>query len=416
MDEVSHIEAAFFALAQPVLRGLVARALTVIPKPSAPGGTSIAAMDWPRSDDGAAIRAWAHSAPQDPVPWMATPSRILALVDGHRPLTMAPSEPWGHAGASPWAPYSAAVSEQVGGLTVFFVNAPHGVRVFAADASRAVELAPLGGVHLFAAWESQGQLWVAGMAMRPQDREGDVLGYGEALLMRWETRPLAPAQRWQGRDIWPVQEAPTLASSWAGVLGVETWLGLLPGATPGVHWLLGALLTRGVHDLPPDLSPFSVLNGPSPDDYGDMVIARCERHAEADAMPPLVLAHRLAGHSLVAVCQSGTRHAEAIVFTLAQAGDFAQRIDKLRICTWDGVHGRLGPPQPWITRGLPAHVGSCLLYDLDVVYQHEFGYAAALTWQPHDQGGALMPPLAGALLHSRDAREWHVASWLHDDR
>lgn len=403
----------FQALAQPVLRGPGGRAFSVAP---GAGGAAVAARPWPCDGQGCTVRAWAHASPGDGVPWLATQGRVLALVDGHRPLTVAPATPWGHDGAPPDAPYPAAVSAQVGGLTVFFVNAARQVRVFAADAAQAVELPPVDDAQIYAAWQTAGQLWTAGMAPRPRDADGDVSGWGQALLLRWHTRPLAVAARWQGRDLWPVDEAAAPAKNWADVLGAEAWLADLPGASGSARWLLGAPLTRGLHDAAPDASPLWALGLPAPDDYGALLLARLQDDAggEGASPPPLALSSVLPGHSFIGRCRASGSH--ALVFTLHRGGAQAAWPGQLHVSQWDGAAGRLGAPQPMRLHALPPLAQAAALRDLDAVHHPAFGYAATLTWQPPRAGSqGPWPAPSGALLHSPDGRHWQMVQALAAD-
>ena len=81
------------------------------------------------------------------------------------------------------------------------------------------------------------------------------------------------AARWQGRDLWRVNELATSAAGWSDVLGVEAWLAALPGAESGPRWLLGAPITRGVHD-PLDYPYWLLLGPPALDDYMALLLAR----------------------------------------------------------------------------------------------------------------------------------------------
>ncbi len=420
MNPSNPLDPLFLALAQPVLRGPAGRALTVVPRAGrGVGGVPIATRPWPPDDRGGTVRAWAHAEPHEPLPWVATQRRILALIDGHRRLAIAPAVPWGHDGAPPDAPYPAAVSARVGGLAVFFVNAVRQVRVFAADGAQAVELAPVDDAQIYAAWEAAGQLWAAGMVPRPQDADGDVAGFGQALLMRWNTRPLALDARWQGRDRWTVDASAMPAAEWADVLGVESWLAELPGPA-GSRWLLGAPLMRGVHDLPADASPFWALGLPAPDDYGDLLLARIDdtaAHATLASAPPLTLTRLWSGHSLVGRCRAGAHASDALLFTLAQDGAGAARPGQLYVSHWSGATAALGAPQPLRINGLPQHAAQGLLRDFDALHHPDFGYAAALVWQTVGAGGGEAGhALTGALLHSSDGRHWQVAELLAEAR
>ena len=128
------------------------------------------------------MSVWGHAAPQDGVPWLASQRRVWALLDGHRPLTVAPTTGWGWNGGPPEAPYPSVVSAQVGGLTVFFANTAQQVRVFAADAEQAVELEPVDDAQIFAAWSCAGQLWTAGMTSRLVAGGGKDSDLSQALL------------------------------------------------------------------------------------------------------------------------------------------------------------------------------------------------------------------------------------------
>ncbi|QTD46244.1 hypothetical protein [Ottowia testudinis] len=397
-------DARFIALAQPVLRGPGGLALTLKP---GTGGTPLVAAAWPPGEDGRPTRCWGHSAPHEALPWLATPSRILALVDGHRPLLIAPARPWGHDGPPPDAPYPTVTSACVGGLAVFFVNTATQVRVFAADGVQAVELAPLDGAQIHAAWHADGHLWTAGMTPRPLDADGDTAGFGQALLMRWATRPLAVQASWRGRDLWPVDEAALPPAACADLLGVESWLGLLPGAHDQAPWLVGTPLTRGRHGLPPDVSPVWSWGLPAPDDYDydAAVLARFDTRGAAFASaPPLALARVLQGHAPVALCAQGAAGASALLFTLARGSAPAPRAGQLHVCDVQVTDA----PRPLVPTGLPTEAAHSLLTDLDAVHHSAFGFAAALTWQPPRAGA----PAGGALLHSADGRHWRTVQQL----
>lgn len=425
MNPTPTIDPCFLALARPVLRGLNGLPLTVT---LGQGGAPIAVQPWPgvtaSGCAGQAMRCWGHSAPHDPAPWLATHDRILALIDGHRPLVIQPRQPWGHDGAPPDAPYPAVVAAQAGGLMVFLVNAASQVRVFAADAAQAVELPPIDDAQVYAAWAHQGQLWAAGMRPRPRprprDADGDITGFGQALLLRWHMRPLAVQGRWQGLDAWPVDEASTSAAEWASLAGMEAWLAALPGPSPAqAPWLIGAPLLRGVHDLPPDLSPFWMLGPPAPADYSAAVLAQAKNApATSPATPPLQLARVLAGHSLLAVCGQGAGQALVFMLALPEAGA-AARVHRLCQSRWDGARAQLSPAQPVDITGLPAEAGSATLLDWDAVHHPGFGFAATLLWQPArtgssdgSEGSGPAPALAGAVLHSPDGQRWRVVQML----
>ena len=402
MDASTPIDPLFLALAQPVLRGPEGQAVTVTP---GTGGAAIGARLWPRDDQGGAVYVWGHAAPQDGVPWLASPRRIWALLDGHRPLTVAPATGWG---LSVLPPYPSVVSAQVGGLTVFFANTARQVRVFAADAKQAVELEPVDDAQIFAAWSCAGQLWAAGMAPRLLAGRDDDYDFSEALLLRWSVRPLAVAARWQGRDLWRVNELATSAAGWSDVLGVEAWLVALPGAESGPRWLLGAPLTRGLHG--PLNDSFWMLGPPAPYDYVALLLARVDGLAAAAASepPPLTLMRVLDGFSLIGCCNMGGSADGALVFTarheLEDAYDTC-RPSQLHVSSWDGAAAQLSAPQPLSIAGLPPQAAQAMLCDFDAVYHPAFGYAATLTWEEE-------APAATALLHSRDGRQWQVVQRL----
>ena len=402
MDASTPIDPLFLALAQPVLRGPEGQAVTVTP---GTGGAAIGARLWPRDDQGGAVYVWGHAAPQDGVPWLASPRRIWALLDGHRPLTVAPATGWG---LSVLPPYPSVVSAQVGGLTVFFANTARQVRVFAADAKQAVELEPVDDAQIFAAWSCAGQLWAAGMAPRLLAGRDDDYDFSEALLLRWNTRPLAVAARWQGRDLWRVNELATSAAGWSDVLGVEAWLAALPGAESGPRWLLGAPLTRGLHG-PIDYF-FWMIGPPAPDDYMALLLARVDGLAAAAASepPPLTLMRVLDGFSLIGCCGMGGSADGALVFTAQRDLERAYLPwpSQLHVSRWDGAAAQLGAPQPLSIAGLPPQAAQAILRDFDTIYHPAFGYAATLTWKEDEV------PSATALLHSRDGRQWQVVQRL----
>ena len=403
MDASTPIDPLFLALAQPVLRGPEGQAVTVTP---GTGGAAIGARLWPRDDQGGAVYVWGHAAPQDGVPWLASPRRIWALLDGHRPLTVAPATGWG---LSVLPPYPSVVSAQVGGLTVFFANTARQVRVFAADAKQAVELEPVDDAQIFAAWSCAGQLWAAGMAPRLLAGGDDDYDFSEALLLRWSVRPLAVAARWQGRDLWRVNELGTSAAGWSDVLGVEAWLAALPGAESGPRWLLGAPLTRGLHG--PLNDSFWMLGPPAPYDYVALLLARVDGLAAAAASepPPLTLMRVLDGFSLIGCCNMGGSADGALVFTarheLEDAYDTC-RPSQLHVSCWDGAAAQLGAPQPLSIAGLPPQAAQAMLRNFDAIYHPAFGYAATLTWKVSEV------PAVTALLHSRDGRQWQVVQRL----
>lgn len=402
MDASTPIDPLFLALAQPVLRGPEGQAVTVTP---GTGGAAIGARLWPRDDQGGVVYAWGHAAPQDSVPWLASRRRVWALLDGHRPLTVAPAT---GCGWPPNTPYPAVVSAQVGGLTVFFANTGQQVRVFAADAEQAVELEPVDDAQIFAAWSCAGQLWTAGMTSRLVAGGGKDFDFSQALLLRWNTRPLAVAARWQGRDLWRVNELATSAAGWSDVLGVEAWLAALPGAESGPRWLLGAPLTRGLHGPINDF--FWMLGPPAPDDYVALLLARVDGLAAAAASepPPLTLMRVLDGFSLVGCCGMGGSADGALVFTAQRDLERAYLPwpSQLHVSHWDGAAAQLGAPQPLSIAGLPPQAAQAILRDFDTIYHPAFGYAATLTWMEDEV------PSATALLHSRDGRQWQVVQRL----
>ena len=402
MDASTPIDPLFLALAQPVLRGPEGQAVTVTP---GTGGAAIGARLWPRDDQGGVVYAWGHAAPQDSVPWLASQRRVWALLDGHRPLTVAPAT---GCGWPPNTPYPAVVSAQVGGLTVFFANTGQQVRVFAADAEQAVELEPVDDAQIFAAWSCAGQLWTAGMTSRLVAGGGKDFDFSQALLLRWNTRPLAVAARWQGRDLWRVNELATSAAGWSDVLGVEAWLAALPGAESGPRWLLGAPLTRGLHGPINDF--FWMLGPPAPDDYMALLLARVDGLAAAAASepPPLTLMRVLDGFSLVGCCGMGGSADGALVFTAQRDLERAYLPwpSQLHVSHWDGAAAQLGAPQPLSIAGLPPQAAQAILRDFDTIYHPAFGYAATLTWKEEEA------PAATALLHSRDGRQWQVVQRL----
>ena len=402
MDASTPIDPLFLALAQPVLRGPEGQAVTVTP---GTGGAAIGARLWPRDDQGGVVYAWGHAAPQDGVPWLASQRRVWALLDGHRPLTVAPAT---GCGWPPNTPYPAVVSAQVGGLTVFFANTGQQVRVFAADAEQAVELEPVDDAQIFAAWSCAGQLWTAGMTSRLVAGGGKDFDFSQALLLRWNTRPLAVAARWQGRDLWRVNELATSAAGWSDVLGVEAWLAALPGAESGPRWLLGAPLTRGLHGPINDF--FWMLGPPAPDDYVALLLARVDGLAAAAASepPPLTLMRVLDGFSPVSCCSTGDA-CGALVFTARRELENAYNScqpSQLHVSRWDGAAAQLGAPQPLSIAGLPPQAAQAMLCDFDAIYHPAFGYAATLTWKEDEV------PSATALLHSRDGRQWQVVQRL----
>ena len=403
MDASTPIDPLFLALAQPVLRGPEGQAVTVTP---GTGGAAIGARLWPRDDQGGAVYVWGHAAPQDGVPWLASPRRIWALLDGHRPLTVAPATGWG---LSVLPPYPSVVSAQVGGLTVFFANTTRQVRVFAADAKQAVELEPVDDAQIFAAWSCAGQLWAAGMAPRLLAGRDDDYDFSEALLLRWSVRPLAVAARWQGRDLWRVNELATSAAGWSDVIGVEAWLAALPGTESGPRWLLGAPLTRGLHGPLNDF--FWMLGPPAPQHYVALLLARVDGLAAAAASepPPLTLMRVLDGFSLIGCCNMGGSADGALVFTARRELEdaYIPWPSQLHVSRWDGAAAQLGAPQPLSIAGLPPQAAQAMLCDFDAIYHPAFGYAATLTWQTSEE-----TPAVTALLHSRDGRQWQAVQRL----
>ena len=407
MDASKPIDPLFLALAQPVLRGPEGQAVTVTP---GTGGAAIGARLWPRDDQGGAVYAWGHAAPQDNVPWLASQRRVWALLDGHRPLTVAPATGWGWDGEPPKAPYPSVVSAQVGGLTVFFANDARQVRVFAVDAKQAVELEPVDDAQIFAAWSCAGQLWAAGMTSRLLAGGGDDYNLSEALLLRWSVRPLAVAARWQGRDVWRVNELGASAAGWSEVIGAEAWLAALPGAESGSRWLLGAPLTLSLHGQL-DYPYWLLLGPPAPDDYVALLLARVDGLAAAAASepPPLTLMRVLDGFSPVSCCSTGDA-CGALVFTARRELEDAYGLlqsQQLHVSRWDGAAAQLGAPQPLSIAGLPPQAAQAMLRDFDAIYHPAFGYAATLTWQTSEE-----TPAVTALLHSRDGRQWQVVQRL----
>lgn len=395
----------FAALAQPVLRGPDGRTLTVVP---GQGGAPIAVQPWPPTAQGQAPWCWGHAQPHDALPWLASNDSILALLQGHRPLTIKPGQPFGGNHDSRQWPYSDAVCTEAGGLTVFFVNGTRDgeqVRWFAVDGQQAVELPPLANAQVHVAWASGGALWAAGMRPRPpQYTERD--DFGHALLMRFELRPLALQACWQGR-LWPLCESATPPEQWARIMGVEAWVHLLPGL-PGDErrWLLGLPLVHGEHDLPPDLTAFWMVSAISPSEYDACVLACAP--ASSDDKAPLLLTQLLDGYSPVACCPEG-HTGRALVFLFDHRQRWDHQVQQLCISQWDAAAARLEQPLPMHIEGLPAIAPERGLADLDAIHHQAFGFAALLTWS----GGDASPfRREAALLHSPDGRHWRVMQLL----
>ena len=290
---------------------------------------------------------------------------------------------------------------------MFFANDARQVRVFAVDAKQAVELEPVDDAQIFAAWSCAGQLWAAGMAPRLLAGRDDDYDFSEALLLRWSVRPLAVAARWQGRDVWRVNELGASAAGWSDVLGAEAWLAALPGVESGPRWLLGAPLTRGLHG-PIDYF-FWMIGPPAPDDYMALLLARVDGLAAAAASepPPLTLMRVLDGFSPVSCCSTGDA-CGALVFTARRELEDAYGLlqsQQLHVSCWDGAAAQLGAPQPLSIAGLPPQAAH-MLRDFDAIYHPAFGYAATLTWKEDEITAAT------ALLHSRDGRQWQVVQRL----
>jgi hypothetical protein len=405
-------DALFLALAQPLLRAPDGGTWVVVPA----GGRGIAARPLTSQQPNHTCEAcwcWGHADPQDPWPWLATPQRVLALVEGRRPLRIQPAQAWGAAGPLPDAPRPGAVHVRAGGLDLVFVNAGSSTRVFAADEQQAVECAALPDSQVCAAWTDGLAVWAAGL--RPRRTAADEPeDFGHALVLRFDLRPLALAGRWAGREACRVapalQDAP--AAAWSELAGIEAWVASLPAdresnesAAPVM--LVGAALRR-LHLG--DQNPLWSLGALHPGDHADLVLARPGRGPVGeDAWPTIV--QWLPGHAWVTHCAHAAQ--QALVVTSAHGvGRLGQaQVRDLQAWHWQAAEGRLHSPQALQIDGLPPGAQQAALADLDITHHPGFGFAAMLAWwlpaMAHEAGG---PVRTGVLMHSRDGRHWQVVS------
>ena len=410
------VDPLFVALAQPLLRSPAGRPLLVVPHRE----QRITAQPLPPALAERAPWCYGHSQGNDGLPWLATHAQICALVDGHRPLTIAPAQRWGYEGAALERPYPSVVCASAGGLWFFFVNAlpaargaaPQ-VRVFAVDADQAVECDPIADAQINTAWSAGGVLWAAGL--RPRRSHETHEEFGAALLLRFDLRPFALAGRWEGRERVRVSNAvhDGAADALQRVTGIEAWAATLPradaagdGAAP---WLIGSPLHRAHMS---DLSPLWLLGSPAPSDYADCVLARAPDAAAAEPAP--VIEQLCIDHSYVAQCRASLLEHRVYVTVQGLQGLGRADVSHLRVLDWDAPHGELRPGPALNIEGLPPEALGSPLADLDVLFHAGFGYAASLAWLPARAAGSLASGPTGALLHSTDGVHWRVAQSLDE--
>lgn len=378
------------ALAQPLLRGPDGTTWIVRPGPAA-GSVRAERLPGP---EGEPLWCLGHGQHRDPVPWLATDAAVHALLDGHRPLAIAPPAPW----AGPWraleAPYRSVVALPALGLHLFLV-AQHGpapgTRVFAVDGQQAVEAAPWPGVHVHAAWCDGESLWACGQTVRQCDDEGDVTDTGRGVLLRAPLRPLGAPEVLEASDALRIPAAlderhPDLAQRLARV---ETWLAAYD-AGDGDRWLIGAA-------EPPDgpLGADLLDRGPvpRPGDHRDVVCAR--RSADGTLRLHALWTDR-----------------QWLLDTLDLQG---------RPLAWlrgvdDAVLHRLtlSPDDGWVSAPLQFEGGPERLEaldDVDLVQHPDFGMAAMLAWwAPTERGRP--PAREGGLYASRDGLRWRFVHRL----
>ena len=408
------VDPLFVALAQPLLRSPGGRPLLVVPQRE----QRIAAQPLPPALAARAPWCYGHSQCADPLPWLATHAHLYALLDGHRPLTIAPAQRWGYGGAALERPYPSVVCAGAGGLWFFFVNAlpaargqGPSVRVFAVDAAQAVECEPIADAQVNTAWAAAGVLWAAGL--RPRRSHETHEEFGAALLLRFELRPFAPAGRWEGRDRVRVSNAVHAGAPDAlqRVTGIEAWAATLPhadalgdGAAP---WLVGSPLHRAHAS---DLSPLWMLGSPAPSDYADFVLARAPGGAALEPAP--VIEQLCIDHSYVAQCRASALEHRVYVTTQGLQGLGRADVQHLRVLDWDASQGVLRSGPAMSIDGLASDALRSPLADLDVVFHPDFGYAASLAWLPASAAGQPAGVRTGALLHSADGVHWRLLQAL----
>lgn len=400
------IDPLFLALAQPLLRSPSGQTLQVLPHKAQriiaqpPSAAWIDRARW----------CWGHSQPADALPWLATDSRIHLLLDGHRPLTIAPTQGWGHGEADVMAPYPSVVCAAAAGLWFFFVNAGRSVRLFAVDAERAVECEPIADAQVFAAWAGDGALWAAGMV--PRRTLDTHTAFGQALVLRLALRPVKLDRRWSGRALCRVSEPlqQLHAAALADLAGIEAWLAALPNAhAADAPCLLAAPLQhRHADELAFDSS---LLGPPSPGDYTALWLARTDEQPASAGVPCGPAAPLLVGlreqEAFVTACRVAPH--EQQVFTSAHGTPRWGRASAahLRVARWNAHEAALGAAADLSIQGLPAAALDAPLAGLDVIHHPDFGFAAALAWLPPSHGGDPVRR-AGALMHSDDAQRWRV--------
>ncbi|CAG1015615.1 hypothetical protein BURC_01004 [Burkholderiaceae bacterium] len=402
----------FLALAQPLLRGHSGELLLVT---RGPGGSGIRAVPPQRSAGASPPRCYGHSQAQDALPWLATHERILALLDGHRPLEARPDAPWGGAAAPPLRPYPQCVSVQAGGLWFFFVNAapltpggPPCVRIFAVDAQQAVECEPVPDACVLHAWEQAGELWACGLQPRQDDPAAKTQRFGQALRLRFSLKPFALRQRFndarQLRVAPPLADDPLLPQR---MVGVEAWWTSLPSAaSPGERLLLGAPLSAAHYG---DLSPLWWAGVLGAGEHADTVMARWSDGEEAAVAQAL-----WRDRSYLARCDAAD--GGTLLFLLHTGLELLGQATprQLRLLRWpaNGDAQSTLADEPLVIDGLPPELMDASLVDLDAIHHPEFGHAATLSWLVPAADGELPGRCAGALLHSRDGLRWKLVQDL----
>lgn len=400
------ISALHLALAQSLLRGPHGRALVLRP---GVGRARVAAVPLAIDDAGEPVWNHGHGVSDDRVPWLATPDGIHALLDGHRPLDIAPPRALNPAWPARLRPYPQCVSVEAGGLTFFFVNVASvmpgtgpGVRIFAVDDGRAVECEPLADACVLHAWPSDGGLLACGLRPR-RSTDGGVDLFGEALLLRFGLRPFGCTDRWQGARHLTVPDAAAQDTALKPRLqAVEAWWTALPSEHGTV--LLGAPL-GSVHASEP--SPLWTMGVLGIGEHADLVVA----HWPAADAPPQLL-HLWADRSYVAQCRGpgDMRHLYLLHNDVDHLGQPTAR--RLRVARWASRGPLALDDEPMAIEGLPDAALDAPLADLDLIHHPQFGYAASLSWlRPVSVS---TPPGAcdGVLLHSDDAVHWRVVQSL----
>ena len=395
------------ALAQPLLRGPNGRALVLRP---GVGRTGVSALPLSAtSESGESVWNHGHGVSDDRVPWLATPEGVHALLDGHRPLDIAPARPLNAAWPARLRPYPQSLSVQAGGLSFFFVNVSTlsatqgpGVRIFAVDDARAVECDPVPDACVLHAWAADGGLLACGMRPRRSSDKGVDL-YGEALLLRFSLRPFACSDRWQDARRLTVPDAAAAEPALKPRLqAIEAWWTALPGEHGTL--LLGAPLGIAHHGEPSPLWSLGVLGI---GEHADLVVAHWP---EADAPPRLL--HLWADRSYVARC-SGPGDALHLFLLHNDVDHLGQpTARRLRVARWAARGALQLDDAAMVIDGLPDAALDAPLADLDVIHHPQFGYAASLAWLK--PVGISSPPGAceGVLLHSDDAVRWRVVQSL----